>query len=356
MRRTRGLRPLYVESHGTLWASCGLKVFRSTDQGRSFTFVAKYRGALVDTISKYNRLFERLTRSGFHTLIPFDDGSCIATIRGWILRKEPDSEEFHQAFRIVRGSRPLNICLLPDGNLFFGEYFFNKEREEVHIYGSSDNGKTWSVAYTFPAGAIRHIHGIVWDPFRNGAWVFTGDDDLESKILFSSDAFHSFETALEGSQKMRAACVVPLEDGLIVPTDTPREQNYIQWFDSEKGSLDPIAPVPGSVFYGGKVGDWIVLSVSAEPSRVNTNRRPSLIVSKDGKNWKELYSKKRDIWQPPYSIFLPTLISERVFFQHPVFVLPQGTNNTSVLFAYGQAISKDDNCLLCWNLDEEASN
>lgn len=283
-------------------------------------------------------------------MLPLPDGSSLATIRGRILKRNPDASSFRDVFRIPRGSRPMNICLLPDGNLYWGEYFFNYRRQAVHVYGSTDAGESWRIVHTFPPGAVRHVHGIVYDPYQQGLWIFTGDSDRESKIMFTPDQFRTIKVVFEGSQQIRAASMIPLPEGVLVPTDTPQEQNYIRWLDPSRNILEQIAPVPGSVFYGNTIGDWIVLSVCPENSPINAGRHALLLVSKDGRRWSELYVQQKDFWHGPS--WLPFV--RLPFFQHPVFIPTPGSSRGPILYAYGQALANDDDCLLVWNLDEEA--
>ena len=95
----------------------------------------------------------------------------------------PAKREFHRTHPITRGTRPLHITAVPGGAIFWGEYFDNPARDQVHIYASTDDGATWSVAYTFPKGAIRHVHNIVHDPWGDCLWVLTGDYGDECRIL-----------------------------------------------------------------------------------------------------------------------------------------------------------------------------
>src|SRR2546430_9672050 len=44
--------------------------------------------------------------------------------------------------QITRGTRPLNITVTRDDGIFWGEYFDNSERAEVHIYGSRSEEHT----------------------------------------------------------------------------------------------------------------------------------------------------------------------------------------------------------------------
>ena len=87
----------------------------------------------------------------------------------------PDENRFQITHKITRGTRPLHITSIPGGNVFWGEYFDNASRDEVHIYASIDGGVKWDVAYTFPRGAIRHVHNIVHDPWGECLWLLTGD-------------------------------------------------------------------------------------------------------------------------------------------------------------------------------------
>ncbi|HQI75448.1 MAG TPA: hypothetical protein PK384_02945 [Candidatus Latescibacteria bacterium] len=349
-----GLRPLYVEASGRLWASRGMRIYSSVDHGRSFEFVAKYRGDLFQRASRASRLVERFTRSGFLALVPRPDGGCVAVVRGRILTRGPGTDGFREAFRIVRGSRPLNICLLPDGRLYWGEYFFNQRRDEVHVYGSDDGGESWDVVYTFPAGRIRHVHGIFYDPFRSGCWVLTGDDDRECKVLFADERFRNPEPVFEGSQQFRSVTVIPREDCLITGTDSPFQQNYIQRLDPKRGCVERIRRVPGSVFFGCIVGDFLVISVATEPSRINTSKFASLWMSQDGDNWRQLYQAKRDRWQMPYCRGIPDHIAELPLFQHGAFVIPPTECVAQpILYAYGQSLVGHDDQLLCWDLNTQ---
>lgn len=353
MKRIPGIKPLYVEKDGTLWASRGLYLLRSDDLGESFQFVGKHSGGFAQRVSRMCRLAERFTRSGFQALVPLSDGSYLAVIRGHILKLDAGAKTFRKVFRVPRGSRPLNVCRFPDGRLSWGEYFFNREKEEVYIYASEDGGESWNVAYTFPAGEVRHIHGIYYDASRNGVWILTGDSDEESKILFTRGGFDDLETVFGGSQDFRSTFVIPMRDGLLIGGDSPFQKNYIQLLDPESGRAEKVQPVSGSAFYACSVGGWAVVSVAAEPSKVNTCPYASLWVSRNGRDWRELYRARRDVWQMPYNSLIPDHIAELPLLQHAAFVLPTGECERPVLFAYGQAVREDDGCTLCWDLENQ---
>src|SRR5271165_5443303 len=148
---------------------------------------ATFRPPLRHRLSVMNRLTTRLFRDGFHALAVLPSGGLVAAVPGAIVTLRPGETEFRQARTILRGTRPLHITAVPGvgtrGAVYWGEYFDNAARDEVHIYASTDAGATWGVAYTFPKGAIRHVHNIVHDPWGTCLWVLTGDYDDECRIL-----------------------------------------------------------------------------------------------------------------------------------------------------------------------------
>jgi hypothetical protein len=333
-----GFRPLYVDTNGYLWAGKANKLLVSKDHGYTFQVIARYQKDPIDKIACSSRTLSRLSRFGLSAVLPLNNGGILSVARKKILLCEAGSSQMIPVFRITRGSRPLSVCQIPTGEIFFGEYFSNSKREEVHIFGSNDGGKTWTVVYTFPPGSIRHIHSIIFDQFRKGCWVLTGDSDDECKMLFTKDGFHTLETIVAGNQRARAVSAIPLPKGLIVPTDTPLEKNVIQLFDPEKRQFETIYELPSSAFFTGQAGDYLLVSTAVEPSHVNSNSYASLFVSSNnGRSWVELYRQKKD--------GLPMKL-----FQHGALVLPAGKNPNAVVYAYGQALKKIDGRMLSWRL------
>jgi hypothetical protein len=167
--RFPGLRALAWSEHH-LYASRGYDLLRArVEDARNITWqpVAHFRPSLRRRLSVTNRLTARLFRDGFHALALLPSGAIIGGVPSSIVTLGPGESEFRQTHAITRGTRPLHITATPDGALFWGEYFDNAQRDEVHIYGSQDAGATWSIAYTFAKGAIRHVHNIGHDPWGN---------------------------------------------------------------------------------------------------------------------------------------------------------------------------------------------
>ena len=331
--RLPGMRAL-AWSRNVLYASRGYELVRAhieaPFQVPKWESVAQYRPNWKRELSVQSALTARLFRDGFHALSVLPSGGLIAAVPAAILTLCPGDAEFGPTHSIVRGTRPLHITAVPAGAIYWGEYFDNPARDEVHIYGSHDAGVTWSVAYTFPKGAVRHVHNIVHDPWEDCLWVFTGDYGDECRILRVTCDFSQVEAVLQGKQQTRAVAAIVTEEGLYFASDTPLEPNFIYRLD-RAGTLTCLSSITGSSIYGCRVGRRLFFSTMVEPSEVNRDRRVqvySTIVS-DPAGWQPLLSWPKDRW--PMSLF-----------QYGNAFLPDGNNLTPYLAVSTIAVEDDD--------------
>lgn len=318
-------------SSDQLYASRGYQLLRGRMQNPSDSVtwqpVAAFRPTLRRQISVKNRLTTRLFREGFHALAVLPSGGLVAAVPGAIVTVRPNETEFRTTHRITRGTRPLHITATPAGSIFWGEYFDNPTREEVHIYGSTDGGVNWAVAHTFPKGAIRHVHNIVDDPWADCLWVLTGDYGDECRILRAYRDFSKIEVVLQGQQQARAVAAVPTEDGLYFSSDTPLESNHVYRLDRQ-GSLSQLARLSSSSIYGCRVGNQLFFSTMVEPSEVNRERLVR-IYGNGGQSWRSLLAWEKDRW--PMGLF-----------QYGNAFLPDGNNATRYLALTTVAVESDD--------------
>ncbi len=327
-------------SGNELYASRGYKMFRATIQTKSVVWhpVAEFRPPWQRRLSVLNRLTARLFRDGFHALAVLPSGGLVAAVPGAIITLAPGESEFRRTHAILRGTRPLHITAVPGGAVFWGEYFDNRARDEVHVYASTDHGATWTIAYTFLKGAIRHIHNIVHDPWGDCLWVLTGDYGDECRILRATCDLSRVETVLQGNQQTRAVAAIPTEDGLIFSSDTPLECNYVYQLDRQ-GSLSQIAAISSSSIYGCRVGTQVFFSTMVEPSTVNGDRHVRVYGSGHGaEGWRPLLSWQKDRW--PMSLF-----------QYGNACLPDGANDTPFLALTTVAVESDDMVTSLYSVD-----
>src|ERR1700678_2916314 len=221
--------------------------------------VASFRPAWWRHGTAAVRLSSRLLRDGFHALAILPAGGIVGAVPGAIVTLCPGENDFRTTYNITRGTRPLHITSVRSGTVYWGEYFDNASRDEVHIYASTDGGVTWNVAYTFPKGAIRHVHNIVYDSWGDCLWVLTGDYGEECRILRASCDLSQVDVVQQGNQQARAVALVPAEDGLYFASDTPLEANFISHMNRQ-GGLRKLAGVTSSSIYGCRVRDRIFFS------------------------------------------------------------------------------------------------
>ena len=242
-------------------------------------------------------LTRRFLRAEITSFYSIDNGDQLAIAKkGFFIRKR-GSIFFDKSFSMPRGSKPLNLCFAPSGNIYFGEYFQNINKQAVNIYRSEDNAQTWQVAYTFSAGEINHVHGLFFDIYTNRIWVATGDRENECIIGYTEDEFKTFKEVFRGGQEYRTCQLFFYKDFIVFGTDTQYEQNVIKRFDRKTLEIITLQEVQGSVIKGGQVGDVAFISTTVEPSTVNTDKYAHLWVTKDGLHWEERYKAKKD-WLP----------------------------------------------------------
>lgn len=298
--------------------------------------IARFRPPWWRHLTSRNALTARLVRDGFHALAVLPDGSMIGAVPGAIITRPAGSTEFRITHRLLRGMRPLHITATPSGPIYWGEYFDNRNRDEVHIYASADRGSTWHTAHTFSAGSIRHVHNIVYDHWADSLWILTGDEAAECRVLCASRDLNSVETVISGNQQARAVAAIPTPDALYLSTDTPYERNHVYRLD-RAGRLEQVRDLNGSSICGCRAGQSLFFSTMVEPSSVNTSREVHLVGSSDGVRWETLARWRKDRFPMTY-------------FQYGNAFLPDGENTTDVLALTTTAVEGADQTTTLWQV------
>lgn len=239
-------------------------------------------------------LTRRFLRAEITNIYHLVNGDQLAIAKKGLFLQKKGSKIFEKCLSTPRGSKPLNLCFAPSGNIYFGEYFQNMEKLAVKIYCSEDNGQTWNFIYIFSEGNINHIHGLFFDKYTNRIWVATGDRENECIIGYTEDEFKTFAEVFRGGQEYRTCQLFFYKDFIVFGTDTQYEQNVIKKFDRKTLEITELQKVQGSVIKGGQVGDVAFISTTVEPSQVNTDKYAHLWVTKDGLHWEERYKAKKD--------------------------------------------------------------
>ena len=242
------------------------------------------------------KLTRRLLRAEITSFYTLSDGTQLALAKKGIFRRWKDEKDFIKICPIPRGSKPLNLCIPPSGNIYFGEYFQNVDNLPIHIYKLNVEDGSLEKVYTFSQGEINHIHGWFFDKYTNRIWAVTGDAEHECIIGYTEDEFDSFVEVFRGGQEYRCCQMFFYEEYIIYCTDSEFIENSVKCIDRKTQEIRVIYNVTGSVIKGGQNGNVSYFSTNVEPSQVNMDKKAHLWVSKDGLHWKEKYSAEKDIY------------------------------------------------------------
>ena len=218
------------------------------------------------------RLTERLLHTDVRWAVPLRDHTVLLCADR-IFRLDLKTGRTEPEDVPVRG-KPLSALVLPregadEPDAFVGDYHSNPDRQPVRIFRRSGADGMWSQVWAFPAGAVRHIHNLVWDPYRERICILTGDEDRESGI-WTADRFFSYVTPLfTGSQAARSCQLLPAEDALYYLTDAPSETNRL--FRLSQNDPEPVTEINGSVIYALGWNDGLLFSTTVEPDAHASN-------------------------------------------------------------------------------------
>ncbi|MBR2628877.1 MAG: hypothetical protein IKD24_04250, partial [Alistipes sp.] len=289
----RGVKALTVFDDYFIGA-VGYRLYKYYFDGkRSKEYVGRIADCKYVPFSRFS-LTRRFMRAEITALYHLADGSSLAIARKGVFRCENGAKKFYKCFSVERGSRPMNLCITPSGEIFFGEYFANMGKSAVNIYTSKDGGKSWSVAYTFTKGNINHIHGLYWDKYTESIWIVTGDRENECIIGYTNDGFKTLNIVFRGGQEYRSCVLFFYPEYVVYATDSQYIQNEIKYFDRTTHEIRIIQQVQGSVIKGTQCGDRVMISTAVEPSEVNLGSESYVWTSDNGLEWQQIYEGTKD--------------------------------------------------------------
>jgi len=334
-----------------LFCSRGNRIIATWDDGRSFETVCTLQIPGSLRLAGLSTLSRRITRTDSFRMRKVANGNHAFVFRRGIYIQKPASDVAVCTMRIPRGSRPVSLETNNQGGLVFGEYFANRARKEVHIYGSDDGGLNWDVVYTFEPGAIRHVHGIAYDQWDDCYWICTGDYDDENRLIRASCDFADVQTMRQGGQRNRFFAMQIFENNIVAATDTPFESNYVYVIDKQTGEARRAIEVENSCFFTCVVGDRVFVSTNAERSPVNDNNNSHIWMGhKSLKKWDRVISRPVDVVDKLGR--LPGL--RNGFFQHPHYAFPEGTNPGRHLVCYGLGLKGQHDSLMFYDVQHLA--
>lgn len=272
------------------------------------------------------RLTNRLFRMGVTHVIYLEKFNNYVAFSDRCIFLKEGNRNFKYVKKISKGSRPLyqGVCKDFNENVFYGEYWDNKNREPVFLYKSKDGGRTWNKRYEFgSAQKIRHIHSVSFDNFENKLWITTGDNDAECGIYFSKDEGKSINLIGSGDQSWRAVSLIFTKDYVYWGTDSPNIQNWIYRYNRFNGKREKIIKVNGAIYYSTKVGNFLVFSTAIERSSGEWDKKSHIWISYNGNRWRDIVCFQKD-WLPNIFQYGTVNFGNCVFGNNKLFFNPIG--------------------------------
>jgi hypothetical protein len=96
--------------------------------------------------------------------------------------------------------------------------------------------------------SARHIHIVTVDPYTGYLWIGTGDEDIHSKILFSTDYGESFQILGMGSQEWRTLSIWFTKDYIYWNMDSHEPQKIFRIPRAKIANNEMITPILNSGF------------------------------------------------------------------------------------------------------------
>lgn len=263
VRELRGYTVEWAEP-GNYFLSRRNTIFHSSTLTPPFKQVAVVDAPAWKAIASNFRLAQRLLRFMVTNVVPLAGGEIFVTFDKsvGVVR----DGVYKELAGLVRPCRVLRSSCAVDrnGSVFFGEYLANDERGEMRVYKYASGSDKLDVAYTFPAGSIKHVHGIYFDEFTGSLVCLTGDDLKECRILRTFDEFKTVETLGEGDETWRAVSVLFSDDSFFYGMDAEFRTNHIYRFDRETSERRSLGEVSGTVFYSKRFGGDLFFATTAE--------------------------------------------------------------------------------------------
>jgi len=288
---------LLVQGHDPerhLWATRGLVAYRLRESDSKF--IRQYHIPTTFSIFWLRNfsIVRCLTlRPECVELLPMLNGEACAMSAGHMWYRSAHGENFektltlpHYGISTGQGVRNDGLVKLRDGTILLGEYFMNKDRTNVCIYTSKDNGRTWQVAYDFQPGQTRHIHAVQRDPYTEKVWVCTGDRNRECMVAWTRDSGKTLNPIGRGSQVWRVCQLAFTKDALLWGTDTGEGTvSGIYRWDRKTHELSKLVDLPGEMFYATRLAKGtIVMSTVCNGSKNERDDKTRLWIVTDAKN------------------------------------------------------------------------
>lgn len=288
----------HYESHGGDCIFSQGNRFFGTCKGLPFEFHVPISGAAyLKSITRISRRLFRTDKS--NACFNFSrDGIVVlyaSSIYFFDIRKNKLmlTAQLRQCRNVLHGGVAISCS-----GVYFGEYGANPGRESVPVWSSHDDGRSWNVVHQFPAGSIKHVHGVYTDPYTNSLWIPTGDFENECFIYEVPGAdFTRMQRHGNGRQEWRTVGMFFEHERIVWGMDSQLQTSYLQFFNRKTGNIKQGSPFPGPIWYCKKLEDGLHFIQSTVEIGIGSQSNFShVFVSNDLENWHEVSRHEKDLF------------------------------------------------------------
>jgi hypothetical protein len=278
-------------------------VYHSIDMRPPFEKVATIDAPSWKQAASNFRLAQRLLRFMVTNVVPLANGEVFVTFDKTVgvIREG----RYVSLAGLARPCRVLRSACAIDsrGDVYFGEYLANDERGEMHVYRYRPGRDSLEIAYTFPAGSIKHIHGIYFDPFTASLLCLTGDDLSECRMIRTDDGFQTTEIVGEGDETWRAVSILFEDDAMYYGMDAEFRANHIFRLDRASSERKSLGEVNGTVFYSKQLAREKFFATTAENAPSQTENVAAIWNVTDSGELREVAKFHKDRWHGTLFMF-----------------------------------------------------
>ena len=275
-----------------------------------------------------NRIFRRLLRLNMMNIVLNNSkNGLIILYFGAIYFFNFNTKTLTKTYEIEKCRNvPYNSIAVTKKGIYFGEYRSNKNRDDIKIWCSRDDGLSWSQIYKLPGIKTRHIHGIYFDKFTKSLWICTGDLNGECYLYNTNEDFSNIRQFGDGSQKWRPLSLIFEEKYIIWGMDSNLEISKLVIFDRETHNINLGKEFPGPIWYSKQLDEGISLISSAvEIGEGVITKYAYIFYSKNNRDWFPLAKYKKDYLPMPY-------------FKYGIISFADGNQNKDDFIIFGEGL------------------
>ncbi len=228
---------------------------------------------------------------GIESMVVLRSGALLASLPPWIYRSEDGGVTWERTWRLreePEAKRILRHWTESSGAVWFGEYGHGEGGADSRIWRSDDEGRTFEVAWTFPArgepGGIRHVHAVQADPVHGRLWIATGDRDAEVHLGWLDElGFHPIGS---GDRRFKAVSLMFTPGYVYWGADNPDGPCGIYRWSRHRDEVEQVAEIGGPVLHSTVMADG-TLVVSTEIEGLG-EQDVQIWISRDGERWTQV--------------------------------------------------------------------